>query len=93
VAVGDGPTILTSHDATVWSRRGLTFQRGLHAVTYGAGRFVTVGGKFMMARYDWPRAKVFQSADGFEWFECFDESGDPMTSIAYGLAGIFHGLW
>jgi hypothetical protein len=88
VAVGDGPTILTSHDAAVWSRRDLTFQRGLHAVTYGAGRFVTVGGKFMMARYDWPRVHVVQSTDGFEWIECFEGAGDPMTAIAYGH-GVF----
>jgi hypothetical protein len=88
VAVGDGPTILTSHDTASWSRRDLTFQRGLHAVTYGAGRFVTVGGKFMMARYDWPRVHVFQSVDGFEWSECFEEAGNPMTAIAYGQ-GVF----
>jgi hypothetical protein len=88
VAVGDGPTILTSRDTVDWSRQDLTVLRGLHGVTYGAGRFVTVGGKFMMARYDWPYAQVFQSTDGLEWSECFNQSGNPITAIAYGQ-GLF----
>jgi hypothetical protein len=65
--------ILTSPDGVVWTSRDSSTEDPLHAVTYGAGRYVAVGHLSFVA-----------SADGIAWTRIPVSNYAPTYGVAYG---------
>lgn len=72
-AVGDNGTIITSPDGTNWVTQAFIGTLALEAVTWGNGRFVTVGDT--MNAY---------SIDGTNWMEDFPSTTNQLYGVASG---------
>jgi hypothetical protein len=59
-------SIWTSEDGVSWTAQDRYFY-GLQAVTFGAGRFVAVGGAWSNAKYTTSSAVIYYSPDGRNW--------------------------
>jgi len=83
VVVGDSGTIQNSSDGTNWITHKLGNNFFFHAVAYGNGKYVAVGGEQVISAgqlSSW-KGVVFASADADQW----NRISEPMAYVLFGI--------